>query len=423
MAYRHSLKNRIRLSLVLFGALLSSAMAVGVYLALEDIEHQMLEQTLDAELDHFLNQPKPALGTVEQINADTLRYFLAPGQLDRLPGHLLGLSAGHHELDLDGRHYAILVTEVDDGRLYLVKDTTAFEEREKALQAALASAVGVAVAIALWLGGWLAGRVISPVSRLARQVSQLRPGSRHGTRVATQYANDEVGELAATFDRYMEQMEQFIRREQEFSADASHELRTPIAIITGAAEVLLENRRLDDQARRQLERILRAGERMSQTIDILLLLAREHPGNRASRNERCTLEEVARELVEHHRPRLGEREVELRAEIVNGHTLPVSRALLWIVLDNLLRNAIDHTDQGAICITVAGPRVEICDTGHGIPPEELRHIFNRHYRGQNTQASGSGIGLSIVKRICDRQHWHIEIDSTPGKGTCVTLLF
>ncbi len=254
-------------------------------------------------------------------------------------------------------------------------------------------------------------------------MARLKPGQPHPSRVAAQYADDEVGQLAGIFDAYLQQMEQFIRREQEFTADDSHELRTPLTVINGASELLLENPDLPDRARRQIERIARAGERMSQMLESLLLLARETPTGEAAEQEPYQVEDVAMEVLEHHRFMVRDKPVTLRCDIVSGYQLSASRTALAIVLSNLLRNAINYTEAGEVVMQVADRQVEISDSGAGIPADELEHIFDRHYRGRNAHQAGSGIGLSIVKRICDRQHWHIDIHSEPGKGTTVTLKF
>jgi signal transduction histidine kinase len=241
--------------------------------------------------------------------------------------------------------------------------------------------------------------------------------------VAARYADDEVGQLATTFDAYLQQLEEFVRREQEFTADASHELRTPLTVINGASELLLENRELPERARRQLERIARAGERMSQMLESLLLLARETPTGQDDRQPPYPVEEVVMEVVEQHRFMTREKAVTLRCDIVAGFILQSSRTALAIVLSNVVRNAINYTEQGEVVVRVTEGCIEISDSGVGIPANELEHIFDRHYRGSNARQGGSGIGLSIVKRICDRQHWQIDIASEPGHGTHVRLQF
>lgn len=423
MRYRQSLRRRITFSFVSFGALLSLVIGVGVYFALEDIERSIVGSSLRAEMNYALRQTDLPLGITRQLSANIILYHVNEAQKGMVPDLIRNLPLGSHELSYEGETFHVLIGASNQGTVYVVEEATQFEQREIAIQIALVATVVGAILIALWLGAWLSGKVISPVTALARQVARLKPGQPHPSRVAAQYADDEVGQLAGIFDAYLQQMEQFIRREQEFTADASHELRTPLTVINGASELLLENPDLPDRARRQIERIARAGERMSQMLESLLLLARETPTGEAAEQEPYQVEDVAMEVLEHHRFMVRDKPVTLRCDIVSGYQLSASRTALAIVLSNLLRNAINYTEAGEVVMQVADRQVEISDSGAGIPADELEHIFDRHYRGRNAHQAGSGIGLSIVKRICDRQHWHIDIHSEPGKGTTVTLKF
>lgn len=423
MRFRQSLRRRITLAFVAFGAITSLVIGIGVYFAIEDIEQRVVEDKLQGELAFVLQQADLPLGITRQLSANIILYHVGQGQRAIVPELIRDLPPGAHELKYQGQTFYVLIAASRQGTVYLIEDATQFERREVAIQIALGAAVVVAILVALWLAGWLSGKVISPVTALARQVAQLRPGVHHDPGVAAQYAEDEVGQLARTFDDYLQQMEQFIRREQEFTADASHELRTPLTVIRGAAELLLDNPELPERARRQIERIARAAERMSQMLESLLLLARETPTGAAAQQEAFPVEEVAMEVLEQHRFMAQAKPLTLRCDMASGFALATSRTALTIVLSNLLRNAIHYTEQGEVVIRVSERRVEIRDTGAGIPAEELAHIFERHYRGRNAHQGGSGIGLSIVKRICDRQHWQIQVHSEVGSGTRVTLQF
>lgn len=420
MRYRQSLRHRITLSFLLFGALLSIVIAAGVYFAVEDIEEQLLEDGLRAELEHFLSQPQLPDQAISQLSSDVTRYYVTEAQRHLVPSQIRDLPLGSHNLDQDNKLFHVLIANHADGTVYLIKDASSFEQREIALHYALATSVIVAILIALWLGSWLSTRVISPVSELAQQVAERKVFS-SSPRIAGHYANDEVGQLAATFDTYLQQMEQLIEREQAFTADASHELRTPLTIISGAAELLQENPELSERALKQVQRISRASERMSQMLEILLMLARETSSTQAQSDEQCQVHEVAREVVEQHRFLLQNSDVQLCVEVIEDFELSASRTVLSIIISNLLRNAISHTEQGRISVTISQRRIEIIDSGCGIAPEALNHLFDRHYRGANS--SGSGIGLSIVKRICDRMGWQIEIESELGRGTRVSIDF
>ncbi len=421
MSFNQSLKRRITYSFLFFGAFISAVIASGIYFALEDIETEVIENTLKEEMQYLKRSGAAQLGFEEQISAGLTRYVVRSGDEARLPELLRELATGYQEVGANGQRYYVLQEATADGQMLLVKNATTFEQREENIQIALIASVVVAVLLAWWLGASLAGRVISPVSQLAEQLSGFRPNQRQ-VNLAAQYAEDEVGQLAATFENYLQQIEQFIEREQAFTADASHELRTPLAVISGAAELLLETPGLPERSLRQVERIARAAERMSQMLEILLMLARETSRSPDTAYETCDVADLLLEAVEQHRPLLHDKQVQLKTQLLVAQPIVSSRTALIIVLNNLLRNAVNYTQHGEIIVTLDGLSVSIRDTGQGIAADELSHLFDRHYRGRNSQhSSGSGIGLSIVKRICDRLGWQISIESQVGEGTVVHL--
>ena len=417
MKYRQSLKQRITLSFILFGAVLSTVIALGINFALEDIETAVIENSLREEMLYFEKKPDKRLNSAEQVGVGLTRYYYANDQLSQLPQSLQTLAPGYHEVDVDEHPHYAMVVKNEDSSLYVIKNSAAFEKREETIQLSLVMSVFLSIFIAWWLGRSLAGRVISPVTQLALQLTRLAPNQARRN-LGGQYADDEVGQLAMTFESYLQKIEQFIEREQAFTADASHELRTPLAVINGAAELLLETPDLPERSVRQIQRIARAGERMSQMLEVLLMLARETSVERQESEELCRLQEIVVEVIDQHRHMVEGRNISLQNSIVSPLQMKTSRTALTIVLNNLVRNAINHTREGEVTVLLDATGVTVTDTGQGIATEDLEHIFDRHYRGRNTAKNGgSGIGLSIVKRICDRMGWGITIHSEVGKGT------
>jgi signal transduction histidine kinase len=231
--------------------------------------------------------------------------------------------------------------------------------------------------------------------------------------------NDEVGELARAFERYVQRLSEFIEREKNFAGDVSHELRTPLAVIIGSVEVMEQDESLSDKQRDRLSRIKHSGREMVAMMRALLLIAREHTVG--VDEPLCQVAPVAREVVERHVAALQGAAVSLQLDVYDEPSLFAERSLLAIVVDNLLRNAIFHTRQGYIRLKLHTDRLEVWDTGAGMSPEELARAFDQHYKGR--ASAGFGVGLSLVKRISERYGWRVEIDSRPGEGTKVTLHF
>jgi signal transduction histidine kinase len=264
----------------------------------------------------------------------------------------------------------------------------------------------------------LASRVTASVTRLAKQVGQAKPGDTDLSLIALT-SDDEVGELARAFDRYLSRLREFIERENYFTADVSHELRTPLAIMLGTVEVLEQDQMLSAKQKERVARIRRAAQDMIDLTAALLLMAREH--HDAADEQPCHVAEIVSACVEKHLHLIGERPIRMEMEIAADVNLIVERPLLEIVIGNLIRNALFNTKSGVVLIRLEAERLIVRDTGVGMRPEELARALERYYKGATS--AGSGVGLSLVKRICDRYGWRILLDSREGEGTTAAIEF
>jgi len=157
---------------------------------------------------------------------------------------------------------------------------------------------------------------------------------------------------------------------------------------------------------------------MSALIAALLLLAREDD---TPVDESCDCELLVRQAVERYRTLAVQRRNSIEVTVEVPLKLDVAPALFSIVVGNLVRNAVSHTEGGSVAVRLCADRLIVADTGVGISNEEIGRVFQRYYRGASS--SGAGIGLSLVKRICDRQHWEIALESRAGGGTTAILRF
>jgi signal transduction histidine kinase len=411
--HRRSLRFRITLTLFLFVSLSSSLFALATYVVNEYQEEQVLDDTMQEEFEEYeraLRQNPQHLPPSSSI----LHSFLTePGEVRTLPPQLWGLGLGtHHDIGMNGRNYHVLVREIGGRRLYLSYDITRIEQRENIYTSVLIVGVLVESLLALWAGYLLSRHLIAPVTDLANRVSHLDPVQR-SVSLAQEFADSEVGIIANAFDRFLARLDQFIARERAFTEDASHELRTPLAVINTASELLLADTRYSDGLRQPLQRIQRASRQMTRLTRALLFLARESE-NRAEDAGTCQADSVAAEVVDSYRQLHAGQPVEIRLD-TEPMTLPVPPELFEIVLANLLQNALAHTRQGHVRVALQQGRLSVEDTGGGIQPADLPRIFERHYRGADSR--GIGRGLDLIKRICDRHGWRIEVASSPGQGT------
>ncbi|HLK63760.1 MAG TPA: heavy metal sensor histidine kinase [Bryobacteraceae bacterium] len=306
-------------------------------------------------------------------------------------------------------------------------------DNEKILRRFTFTYLGVipgAVILGCFLGWIMAGRALTPVLAVA-QTAQRISSSNLSLRIPTRQAGDELDYLVLTFNRMIERLEASFQQMKQFSADVSHELRTPITAIRGQLEVALFTAKTTEQYREAIFNALQDVDRLSQIVRALLLLSQAESGQLALQKSRLNLAEVVGDLVEQFQIPAEEARISLTGDLPPECLVEADRVQIERMLTNLLSNALKFTPKGGsvrVAIQSLPDHVEIVvqDTGQGIAPEYLPHIFDRFYRvpGSGTAPSpeqGLGLGLSFVAWIVKAHHGKIEVDSTPGRGTRFTI--
>ena len=418
MRFSRSLRFRVATAFAAIGGVISLLMAIGLYVGVHDAGQRLIDETLNAEMQDYLSRRSRNPHSLPPAAATLLGYVQPADTGEPAPPEAIaGLKPGLHEIRLGEVFHRVAVTERGDKRYFLLYNETLFRDK----QASLLLYLGVFVVLMTLLSGglalWLAERVIEPVKELARRVHDVRPDS-HTGKLSEDFPHDEVGELAIAFEQTLNRLADFIDRERAFTADVSHELRTPIAVIRGAAEVLLADATRPDKDRQRLERIERGAADMADLSTALLAMARERDDER---REPVDFAAMVEETIDKHRHLLGNRPVEVSLQIEAHPRIAADANLLAILVANLIRNSFTYTEKGSIRIRLGEHELGIADTGLGIPREALDKVFQRLYKGAHSK--GAGIGLSLVKKICDRYGWSIALDSEEGRGTRATLRF
>ncbi|MDD2928437.1 MAG: HAMP domain-containing sensor histidine kinase [Sideroxydans sp.] len=399
--------------------LLSLLLSSALFVFAQHLGNQLIDETLQDELDDAVSRYGRNLSYTPP-NTMSIKGFVHSEKepSPNIPEAVRGLSPGIHNVSIEAHHYRALVAEREGTSYFMLFDADTQLQHE-------AEFAGILIGFTLFLtlasaggGFWLAIRVVAPVTRLADQVRQADPGMSN-LPLTKLVQDDEVGELARTFEHYVQRLGEFVEREKNFTGDVSHELRTPLAVIMGAVEVLEQDDSLSGKQRERLVRIKRAVQDMTEMTRALLLMSRERLPS--ADEPLCSVATIVKDAVEKHRHLLAERPVELMLELQAEPSLPVEQALLEIVVSNLLRNAIFHTQGGIVRLVLNRDSLVVSDTGVGMDGEERTRAFERHYKGR--QSAGFGVGLSLVKRICERYGWQIGIDSIAGQGTTVKVNF
>jgi len=415
MPQTSSLRFRVALYYAIFGAGLSIVLSGAVFFIVQQIGHQRMDEILRVELDKHIH--KSGFETPNTVSIEG--YVLAPGQPGQdIPAEIRSLAPGSYNVTVGDTDYRVLVVDRDGARYFMLFDTES-QHLQEAKFSRLVAIFALFMIVSSSAGGvLLASRVTASVTRLAAQVGKAKPGDLDLSLIKLT-SNDEVGELARAFDRYLRRLREFIEREKYFTADVSHELRTPLAIMLGSVEVLEQDETLSAKQKERLSRVRRAAQDMIELTAALLLMGREH--QHSADEQPCHVADVALGCVEKHRHLIGDRPIRMEVELRAEPSLIVERPLLEIVIGNLIRNALFNTKSGAVLLRLEAERLTVRDTGVGMRPEELARALERYYKGASS--TGAGVGLSLVKRICDRYGWRISLDSQEGQGTTAEIQF
>lgn len=285
--------------------------------------------------------------------------------------------------------------------------------------------------LAAFLGYWMSRKALSPIAELAQRARQIS-GQNLDARLPISNTKDEVSHLSETLNQMLSRIESGVRSMREFTANAAHELRTPLALIRTEVEVILSLPRSNEEYRESYVNVQQEAIRMTGLIDNLLMLARTDAGAENLRYELIDAVHLVRRVGEKWSSSMRQAFLEFQAEVSTVPLLVRCDLLsLQRLLNILLENACRYTPPGGSIRLRAGKEdefvfFEVRDTGIGIAAEHLPRIFERFYRVDQTrsrQFGGSGLGLTLAKWIADRNQAILTVESEPGVGTCFRLIF
>jgi signal transduction histidine kinase len=257
---------------------------------------------------------------------------------------------------------------------------------------------------------------------------QIRHISTHNldTHIKGIQTDDEIGEVAQSFNELLDRLNKAFKRERQFIADVAHELKTPLATLRSSIEVVLTKERTKDEYKKALQDALQETNHLSSTLKNVLDLAWSETPSEQKSVSQLNLSELMKELSEITQKMATYKNIQIKDNIADniyilGFKDKLARALL-----NIVDNAINYTQSGSITLGLKqqGDKAHIIikDTGQGITEADIPYIFDRFYRGNKTdKIFGSGLGLAIAKSVINLHHGTIHVESTPRKGTIFTI--
>jgi two-component system, OmpR family, sensor kinase len=294
-------------------------------------------------------------------------------------------------------------------------------------------AIPIALLFASLGGYFLARKSLSPISAMASQARGMGAANLH-RRLAVTNERDELGQLAQTFNQLLERLEASFEQQRRFMADASHELRTPVAILRGETEVTLSQpERTPGEYRETLAILREESQRLAHIIEDLFTLARADAGQYPLTLRDCYLDELASEALVRARSLASSRNITLTSAIEPDLPICADEALLGRMLLNLLDNAIKYSPSGSTVTLACWPdsgryTVTVSDNGSGIPAELQPRIFERFFRADKARSrsegetGGAGLGLSIARWIVEAHQGQLVLTRSDASGTVFTAM-
>lgn len=317
------------------------------------------------------------------------------------------------------------------GVLVAAPSTSTFLEAEALLSSMLVIAPIILVASVL-VGYWVAGRSLQPLGAMVRELEAITDGRSLHRRLVVERTGDEVARLGSAVNLMFDRLERSFAALHRFTAEASHELKTPLMVLRAGVERALRNPSTPQESLQSLDESLMHIGRMAELVDSLLMLARADEGRLPLATEECDLRELVAEAAETANILGEERALTVTAAIPEVPvSLRVDRNRVRQMLLNLVTNAVKYTpDSGAIALGLSdqGDSVTLTvgDTGIGIAAGDLQHIFDRFWRADPArsragESPGTGLGLAITKWVAEAHGGTIVVQSRPGRGTLFTV--
>lgn len=401
-----SISARVHRTFFAFGIGVAVLMAILMMTVNDDLESTMLENDLDDEVNFLLTR-HDAGQMLDWQSAGLIMYYVPRGmeKTVTMPTVFQGVAIPFEgEVEDGDKTYLVKSIPHTKGDIYVARDISVYETREAMFQLMLAGIAAAMLCVSFIFARFGSLRLTRPLSDLTRRIQSMVPGKQM-PRLPNDYQDSELRMISDTFNTFLGELEAFVRREQSLMNLASHELRTPIAVVSGAVEILLRRGQLDPADEKTVLRIRNACTEMRDNVDVLLKLARRHAPEKQFTD--INLPALVKEVEEDIATRFPvEQRLDIQVQPVSLHTDP---ALLKMLLLNLIQNALQHT-HALVQVEVDEDGIRVCDRGEGLSLPT-----------QEGPAAAGGLGLYIVTLICEALGWQLRATPREGGGTVVTV--
>ena len=454
-----SFRNRIALHYMTATAIIVAIIFVVVFLVVKESMYQNIDRDLSFEASKHAGEIKLAHNTIKftnkaeweeiehreiQINPVFIQIIDAKGHIMDKSPNLKNNELPFKNIETFGNHFN---TFLKDKAIRQIQKPIQIDGKTKGyLLAAMSLEPSIMVLIKLrnvliisyllllsvlyFISRYLAGRSIIPIKNITKTTNRITKNNLN-ERVDLPVNHDELYDLSSGINKLLQRIENALDRERQFTSDASHELRTPLASLRGTLEVLIRKQRTREEYENKIKYSLSEIDKMSDTIEQLLLLARLDSSSKQTKIDRIVLPTLIDDILSKHSTYIASKElmVDFNNALTNAVLVPKYYANL--ILDNIITNAIKYSKNKTtihinLYSTETGLVCEIKDEGIGIKAEDLPNIFNHFFRSdalEHKDISGNGLGLSIAQKAADSINASISVESHLGKGSTFFVTF
>lgn len=403
---QRSISNRIQRSFFAIYTISVLTVLVVAWLFLENLEEVTLAIDKQVEFEHFSNRVDPE--TAQHINSANLILSYLPAQEEAdndLPIIFKDLPIPYDgELEFLDDEYLIIIDQSTNGTYYLAKNLALFQKHEDFMIKVFLLIALLAIIFGYLLSIFFSRMISNPITQLNNDINNINSDQ---SILPSDYKDLELQQISTSFNRSLADMNAFMQRERSMIAMASHELRSPIAVILGAAEVIDRRNNLQNSDKITLARIINSASLMSDNINALLSLSRHKKIDQAKENFslNIVIESVIQEIINTHQ--------KYQNRIIFNPLIEVKitehKGMIWIVLRNLITNGLIH-NVGDVSIKITENSIEVLDQG----------IENISLSQLDSEKS-TGLGLYIVTSICDQLGWSFSLN-TSKKGSSSAII-
>ena len=404
------------------------AVILGIVVTHLLVRQLLVREALAEEAEFFWGaiQENPQRVLSETKN---LRAFLLPRDADLLPDSAHQLTQGYHQYNaVDNFNVAYLSENTQGQRLLILFNRSGVDSLVLLFGILPLSIALVVLYTSLYLSYRFSIKLLSPAKYLADKIrrTDLRTIDKLdfvNDKVVAKY-DEEISTIADAIGELADRIHLFVGRERDFTRDVSHELRSAITVMKMAVELLNVND-LTHEQKRLTDKINHAATDMEELTEFFLLLAREE--SRTHFKEVINVNQIVQQEIEKILLMTEQQTVPVQVKVKDECVVIGSEQVLSVLIGNLLRNALLYTKEGAVTVTIDNDKMIVKDTGVGISEDKMLTIFDCFERDlakvKDNRPKGYGVGLSIVKRLCDRFSWRIELHSIKHQGTTISIYF